>query len=367
VAEGLEAIARDELQRRFGDRVKVLQQGAAPGVISFLFTGDPRGLLKLQTVQAVHLLRRFPVSRPKALLGDEHFRALLAMIHAARGLFAPGEFRTLYLNAAGSDSTVMMRLKQELAARSGMEVGADEGDLMIRVRPSRGEERGERREGGGWDVLVRLSPRPLATRAWRVCNFEGALNAPVAHAMALLTRPAPRDVFVNLACGSGTLLVERLAAAPAAVAIGCDLDARALACARDNLAAFGAAIGAAPGATAGRRAELWQADARRLPLRDGCVDALCADLPFGHLMGSHAQNVATYPLILAEAARVARAGARFALITHEVRLMESLLGIGRTGDSTQPGTHPSWRCEQVLRVELGGLMPRIFVLRRIQT
>jgi hypothetical protein len=65
-------------------------------------------------------------------------------------------------------------------------------------------------------------------------------------------------------------------------------------------------------------------------------------------------NVAAYPRILQEAARVARSGARFGLITHEVRLMEQLL-------ASAPDT---WAVEDVLRVELGGLHPRIFVLRK---
>ena len=70
--------------------------------------------------------------------------------------------------------------------------------------------------------------------------------------------------------------------------------------------------------------ELYQADGQRLPLPNRTMDALCADLPFGHRIGSHEENVRLYPLILDEAARVARPGARFVLITHEVRLLEQV-------------------------------------------
>jgi len=339
VAEGLEEIARQELRGKLGARVTLRQLPAdqtPAGVIQFTYSGDLRALLGLKTAQAVYLMRHFAVPRPKALLGDEHFRAVLSMIALARSA-QPDAYRSLYLSAAGSDSTVMTRLKRELSQRVNLPVAETEGDLVIRVRPARANSR----ETGGWDVLVRLSPRPLATRAWRVCNFEGALNAAVAHAMALLTQPSAQDVFVNLACGSGSLLIERLACGPARLAVGCDISAAALACAGRNLAA------------SGYPAWLWQCDARALPLANGSVDALCADLPFGHLVGSHEQNVALYPRILAEAARVARPGARFALITHEVRLMESLLS-----------ATDAWQVDKVLRVELGGLYPRIFALRR---
>jgi len=71
------------------------------------------------------------------------------------------------------------------------------------------------------------------------------------------------------------------------------------------------------------------------------------------LVGSHEHNVELYPELLAEAARVAKPGARCVLITHEVRLMEALMS-----------ESPVWDVEQVLRVALGGLYPRLFVLVR---
>ncbi|RRR75605.1 MAG: RNA methyltransferase, partial [Candidatus Viridilinea halotolerans] len=84
------------------------------------------------------------------------------------------------------------------------------------------------------------------------------------------------------------------------------------------------------------------------------INAINADLPFGHLVGSHDENVRLYPALLDEAARVARPDARCALLSHEVRLMERLLA-----------ERPQWQVEQALRVDLGGLYPRIFLLRRV--
>ncbi len=333
VAEGLEPIAQTEL-RRLGRSIQ-LEPTAASGVIALRYSGELRMLLGLRAATSVYLLRSFAVPRPKALLGDEHLRAALALCETAIHLHPPGVFRTLFLSAAGAESTVMARLKTELAARLGLAVGEEDGDLLLRLR--RGAN------GAGWALLVRISPRPLATRAWRVCNLEGALNGPVAHAMAALTAPTDRDVYLNLGCGSGTLLVERLLLAPARRVIGCDTSASALACARTNLAAAGLA----------GRCELTDWDVCALPLPDASVDVLTGDLPFGHLVGSHATNLALYPALLAEAARVARPGARCALLSHEVRLMEHLLA-----------TTPAWQLEQAIRVDLGGLYPRIYLLRR---
>src|SRR5439155_22215454 len=94
-------------------------------------------------------------------------------------------------------------------------------------------------------------------------------------------------------------------------------------------------------------------DARALPLPGHSVDALCSTLPFGHKVGSHDENLTLYPQILQEAARVAKPGGKFVLLTHEIRLMESLL--------VQPG---GWTEVKILRVRVGGLYPRIYVLRR---
>jgi 23S rRNA G2445 N2-methylase RlmL len=336
VIHGLEAFARDEIARRLGKRARMDQESGVKGTVRFTYDGDLKALLALQTITAIYLVRLFRVPRPRALLGHEHLHALVEQINAVRSLFPPRVFESLHIDAAGSDSSIMRRLRDELQAQTGLRADPDSGDLLIRLRrPPDGTD--------GWEALIRLSPRPLATRAWRVCNFEGALNATVAHAMGLMTRPSPDDVFLNVACGSGSLLIERLACAPAQRVIGCDIDPSQLECARTNITASGFE----------ERIELLQCDAGALPLESHSVDALCADLPFGQLVGTHAHNRLLYPVILEEAARVIKPEARFVVITHEVRLMESILS-----------QSPRWSTESVTMITLRGLHPRIFLLVR---
>ncbi|WP_298815386.1 methyltransferase domain-containing protein [Chloroflexus sp.] len=335
VPAGLEELARAEAQRIVGLRLEPPRES---GVIEATMRGPLPALFELRCAISVFLVRSFTIPRPRALLGDEHFRAVLALIETVRHLHPAGTFQTLFLSAAGADSSVLRRFKHELSVRLGLAIGDEDGDLVLRLRPSR--------ERNGWDLLARLTPRPLATRPWRVCNREGALNGPVAHAMALLSKPRPNDRILNIGCGSGTLLIERLLIGPAAQAIGCDTDPEALTCAYRNLAA----------ARLSHAVELYDWDARQLPLPPASFNVVLADLPFGHLVGSHADNLTLYPALLREAARVTRPGGCAVLISHEVRLMERTLT-----------DLPVWRKEQCLRVDLGGLYPRIFALRRIDS
>lgn len=336
--DGLEPFVRAELAERFGSRVRYAQL-ARPDALPFTYDGALAGLLELRSVVAVSLVLFFPVPRPKALLGHQYLTQLLTAIAAVRELWQPGRFTTLKMSAAGEASSVMQRLKSELEQHTGLRPDQEEGDLLLRLR----------RDGAGWQVLIRLSPRPLAARPWRVCNMPGALNASLAHALIMLSQPHSSDRVLNMACGSGTLMIERLAVAPARVMIGCDTDPAALECARANIAAA-----ENHEIAAGRPVRLEAWDAIAVPMPDASFDMICADLPFGQLIGSHRDNQVLYPRIFIEAARLARPGARFVLITHEVRLLERI-----AGDFADV-----FRLQRVLQVRSSGMTPRVYLFER---
>jgi ubiquinone/menaquinone biosynthesis C-methylase UbiE len=336
ILDGLSPFACEELRRRFGQRVAIYPQ-TEPDAVRFRYSGDLRELLELRKVVAVYLIQQYLVPRPRGLLGHEHFQKLLRQIQLVRQLHPADAFRTFRISAAGRDSSIFARIKEEISRHTSLIYEPEEAELFLRVRPSTVKM-------GGWEVLVRLSPRPLSARSWRVCDMEGALNATVASAMTEMTLPKSRDRFLNLMCGSGTLLIERLARCPASLSVGCDIDVGVLECARQNIEAAGW----------GKDIQLLQADATKLPFPSRSFDVLCADLPWGQRVGSHEQNISLYPSVLAEAARVAVPGARLVMLTHEVTLFEGLLS-----------THSAfWTLKEVVRVFQGGLHPRIYFLIR---
>ena len=332
VTEGLEGLARAEIVGRLGIPARELTQGAGWIRAHVALRSDPA---VLRLAESAFRVEPFDVPRPKALLGDAHFRRLTTAIREVTANY-PQRPKTFVLAAAGSNSSVMVRLREALTAATGLADSGSEGDLQIRLFRAR--------EAEGWDVLLRLTPRPLSARAWRVCSFPGALNATVASAMAQLSNPRPDDCVVNLLSGSGSILIERLGLMPAAEAIGIEIDPERITCAERNT-----------GAAALRTAVRWiEGDARAVPLPESSVDALFADLPFGQRVGRHQENLELYPAVLREAARLARPRARFVVLTHEVALMDRLLR-----------DQANWRSVQVLHLNLRGLHPRLFVLERV--
>jgi tRNA (guanine6-N2)-methyltransferase len=352
VIPGLEEMARAELRRLLGPRHGVLP-GPQPGTLSFQSRIDPRTLCALGTIVAVYRVQQFDVPRPRALLGEEHLQHLMRAVQSVVGLHSPGSFHSFRFSAAGTTSSVFARLAQELQERTGLRHDPESGDLLARIRPTVLHDRvrgWSTASAAGFQVLLRLTPRPLGARSWRVCNLPGALNATVARAMVALTEPAAHDRFVNLTCGSGTLMVERLALGPARWVMGGDRDPAALACAGRNLEAAGYL----------KRVTLMQWDAARLPLCSASVNVLCADLPYGMLMGSQRENQRLYPALVAEAARVAVPGAAMVLITQAVSLLRDALAAHRA----------HWELEQSLELQIpyrsGFLKPQVQLLRRTQ-
>lgn len=285
---------------------------------------------RIYCAQAAFLCLSFAVPRPKALLGQQYWDQIVAL---GQQITAENEFATLELAAAGAESAVMQRIATTLATRLKLRVVASEGDLQVRVRPS----------PTGWDVLLRLTPRPLGTRAWRVCNYPGALNAAVAASMVRLAGVYADDTILNLACGSATLLIERLRLGAAQQAWGCDTSLVALDCARANMIA----------ANVMDLATIHDWDATAVPLADGSIDLIMADLPFGQLIGTHANNLTLYPAIIREAMRLLSPRGRMVLISHEIRLLQ---------DSVHDV--PGLTIGEQFQVRVGGMAPVIMLVQR---
>ncbi len=340
VVSGLEEFAEQELGVSSGVSVQVVGR-PFDGRISVRFEGDPGHFFSLRTVVAVHLVQSFDVARPRALLGQQNFDSVLRLFREVLALHSDDAFSTFRISAAGADSPVFSRFKEQIASSVGLTESSGPAHLQVAVRrPPDGSQ--------GWQVLVRLSPRPLAARDWRVCDYPGALNATVAAAMVRLVGLSSSGRFLNLCCGSGTLMIERLDAGPAALVAGIDNSSEAVKCAVDNLHAAGHS----------GNARLLTGDVGAVPMPSASIDELVADLPFGMLVEANGGVERVHHAALQEATRLAAPGASFVAITVRKRLFESAL------DRYQD----QWKCVRTVPVRVpyqsGYIDPTVYSLRR---
>lgn len=340
VVSGLEEFAEQELRALRGVSVRVVGR-PLDGRIAVSLEGEPDRFFGLRTVVAIHLVQHFDITRPRALLGQQNFDAVLSLLREVLALHSDGSFTIFRVSAAGADSPVFRRFKEQVATSLGLTESSGAAHLQVAVRrPPDGSR--------GWQVLVRLSPKPLAARDWRVCDYPGALNATVAAAMVRLAEISSSGRFLNLCCGSGTLMIERLNAGPAALVAGIDSSSQAVRCAEENLQAAGHSA----------NARLLTGDAGAVPMPSASFDELVADLPFGMLVEAGDGVERVHHAVLQEATRLAAPGASFVAITVRKRLFESALDRYRD----------EWERVRTVPVQLpfqsGYIDPVIYSLRR---
>lgn len=297
-----------------------------------LRTGDLDAVRSLRSVVAASLRLTVPARRPRELRETSVQQRVGEMLEAIARQRPRQHFTGLRLEAAGSGTEEMRELAAALAERAGVPVDVD-GDLVVRVRRDR--------EHGAWELLLRTTPRPLSTRAWRTVNYPGAVNATIAATVLALMDVGAEDAVLDMTCGSGTFLIEQLHRATPARAVGIDLDPAAIDAARTHQRA------------ARRRGRIdWEVgDARSLPLEGGFTRIL-SNPPWGTLHGEHASNEGLLRDLLRRGAELAAPAARMGVLTHEIRRMHTVLE-----DPAGP-----WRLEDEHRFFQKGHHPRLFRL-----
>lgn len=179
-------------------------------------------------------------------------------------------------------------------------------------------------------VGLRLTTGEMRQRGGRTEEREAALRPSVAAALVHLAGE-PRGTLVDPCCGSGTVLIEAMAARwqPS----GGDIDLAALDSAGANLRS---------------RQRLWQGDARNLPFADGAIGAVATNLPFGHQCKLPSQPRPWLAAVLSEAARVTDGGPVVVLCPQsrdlDAAVTASALGVRRSLDIRLLGRRTTLFC-----------------------
>ncbi|WP_336035527.1 TIGR01177 family methyltransferase [Halobacterium yunchengense] len=189
-------------------------------------------------------------------------------------------------NAAGVDTQAAERALGRVLVDAGFAVDLEAPDHELRALFSRD------RAFLGW--LAAASVRDYGDRKPTDRPFfqPGSMDPLLARAVCNLARVEPGDVVLDPMCGTGGVLVE--AGLLGARAVGTDAQAKMVAGARENLAAYVDDFAVA------------RADATRLPVRDDAATAVVFDAPYGRQSKIETHDLAD--LVggaLAEARRVA--------------------------------------------------------------
>lgn len=288
------------------------------GIVLFSAHGDPRSLLQLRTTEDVFFLVTHAAEIPTDRTGLE---VLAKSLREARS-FEAGLRCHRELQGANRGRTtfrVVVRLQGHHAYRRSDVQRVVEG--AIHARYPRWRLVDDRAWLEIWVTVLgreaffglRLSDETMRQRTYKHEHLPASLRPTVAAAMVRLSEPRPDDVFLDPMCGAGTILIERALAGRYRLLLGGDRGTDAVRVARGNVGPRYKPI------------EVRQWDATALPLDDASVDKLVSNLPFGEQIGSHEQNRALYPKLLAELVRVVRPGGRLVLLTGERALIRHVI------------------------------------------
>ncbi len=384
VLPGLESVLVDEVQTKISEATI---QETARGKVFFASPAPWGQLLALRTADNLfHVLGSFRVGPHRADLAD--VRATVAALNPVAGpdlasrqapaadTAVPRRERrpvTFFVNASRTGRHTYSRFELAEAATRGV---LDRHPSWRVGEPTVHDV--ELRLDVTGDVAIfsrRLTPASFRFRGRERYFTPAALRPPVAHALVWLSRPAPDDRFVDPFCGSGTILAERLPY-PGRDVLGGDPAPDVLRAARSNLfpppeQGLGRSIACTamppadtdgnapgrlgpgalpPGCIPTPRLTLLRWDARRLPLRDGVVDKVVTNLPFGRQVLGPDKIDAVYRGFVAELRRVLAPPGEALLLTDQV---DALL------DAAAP-----LRPEPLFTLSLKGLHPQIIRLRQ---
>ncbi|NPV06650.1 MAG: methyltransferase [Anaerolineae bacterium] len=212
------------------------------------------------------------------------------------------------------------------------------------LRPARGSSPALRfwlhLEGEQARLCLALTSRPVGLRE-RAVSLPASLPGPVAYAMAHLTRPQARDLFVDPVCGSGSIPLERAENWRYAIILAGDSDHQAVMAARANFGPRHKPRG------------ILRWDATSLPLSAGSVDAMACNPPHGIRMRPEQDLGTLYRGILAEAARVLCRDGRLTFLTPLRDVTDGALR-----------DLACLRIERCFVIDLLGQRPYLYIIRR---
>lgn len=269
VISGLENIARQELNSRFGDTKDFKIILRKPCRIVFQYTGNPKDLLSIRSAEHLFLVIRHINKITRS-------RSSLASIRHSLTRF---NFEEVMITCRQVGLRIKKRVQFRVITRMAGFRNFQKRDLqqvVERVLIERGWKLTDSNTGlDVWNevygddayISIRLSTSDFALRTRKQVSLSDSIKPTLAYSMVRLSKPKPDDVFLDPMCGAGTILLERANSGRYKYLIGGDMSKNALDATLHNF---------------GRQHQpcqffLW--DVQSLPLQPNSIDKIVCNVP----------------------------------------------------------------------------------------
>ena len=183
----------------------------------------------------------------------------------------------------------------------------------------------------------------LSKREWRKEYVPAGINPSLAYILCMIADLNKEDIVYDPFCGASVIPITALKYFNAKRVICSDISGKAIEKSEINFNSAGIDKS---------RYKLFRSDIKDVTLNKRNVDKIISNLPFGIRVGEHSNNVEIYKSLEVLANRLLRTRGMLVLLTQEKKLLREVF------------SKESWNVKSVLRVDEGGLLPEVFVIKR---
>ncbi|HOF79188.1 MAG TPA: methyltransferase [Candidatus Dojkabacteria bacterium] len=183
----------------------------------------------------------------------------------------------------------------------------------------------------------------LSSREWRKGFVSAGMNPSLAYILCMVAQLKKEDILLDPFCGSSVIPITALKYFGIKRVICSDISSKAISMSKKNFEAA---------EIEDSKYKLFKSDIRNISLTKKNVEKIVSNLPFGIRVGEHNTNIEIYTSLEVLAKKLLRRKGMLVLLTQEKRLLREVF------------KKEDWSVKSVLRVNEGGLLPEVFVIKR---